>query len=136
MLAQHLATRTLGAMDAHRIRTRLRARRAFTLVEVIVAVVLIDVGFLALLAATAVLMRADTDARARLDATRAADARLGRLGAMTCDSSAPGTASSHARSEYWSATLPPGGVRELRDSVSFSMHGRTSLVVLSTRIPC
>ena len=136
MLVRHLAAPTLDAMDAQRIRTRLRARRAFTLVEVIVAVVLIDVGLLALLAATAVLMRADTDARARLDATRAADARLGRLGAMTCDSSAAGTTSGHARSESWSATLPPGDVRELRDSVSFSMHGSTSFVVLSTRLPC
>lgn len=136
MLVPRVAAPTLGAMDAHRIRTRLRARRAFTLLEVIVAVVLIDVGLLALLAATAVLMRADTDARARLDATRAADARLARLGAMTCDSSAAGAAGGHARSEHWSATLPPAGVRELRDSVSFSMHGSTSFVVLSTRLPC
>ena len=114
----------------------MRPRRAFTLVEVIIAVVLIDVGLLALVASSAVLIRQTAEMRARSAAVRAAANRLQQLGASTC-APAMGTAGgAYGIREHWSIQVLADGVRELHDSVTFTTPTGTKSVVLRTRLPC
>jgi Tfp pilus assembly protein PilV len=116
-------------------RTCRKSRTGFTLVELLVAVVLIQIGLLALVASGASLVRQTTTTRARFAAISTAANRLQQLGATTC-ATASGNASGVGIAERWSATVQPNGTRELRDSVTFVAMGSTHSVVLRTRLTC
>jgi len=111
-------------------------RAGFTLIEVIVAVVLVDVGLLALVAGCSILVRAMGDARARTEAARAAESRLARLGALACAASSGGSTAGGRLSEHWTVRTDAAGIREVRDSVSFTLRAGPSFLVLRTRVPC
>jgi prepilin-type N-terminal cleavage/methylation domain-containing protein len=112
-----------------------RPRRGFTLIELLVAVVLIEMGLLALVASGASLARQATTTRARATAINAAANRLALLGATPC-TSMTGTSNQPGIVERWSADVQSNGTRELRDSVVFLAMGSTHTVVLRTRLPC
>lgn len=124
-----------AVMRIMRIR-RVTNRRGFTLVELLVAVVLIDIGVLALVSGSAVVVRRTNEIRIRTAAERAAANRIQLLAAGVC---APASGSSPAGrdiTEYWAAEPSVNGVRELRDSVAFRLGGEPRSVVLRTRLPC
>lgn len=110
-------------------------RRGFTLIEVLIAVILVDVGLLALVGAGSILVRDSAERRVRTAATRAAADRLQLLGATPCVESS-GSAASRDFRETWFATAPSNSVRELSDSVVFTMAGKVKIVVLRTRQSC
>ena len=112
-----------------------RPRRGFTLIELLVAVVLVEMGLLALVASGASLARQATTTRARTTAINAAINRLALLGATPCTATT-GTSNQPGIVERWSADVQPNGTRELRDSVVFLAMGSTHTVVLHTRLPC
>jgi Tfp pilus assembly protein PilV len=112
----------------------LRRRAGFSLVELLVALLVIDVGLLALAGTTLTLVRQRTELRERAAAVRAASARLEWLGAGPCRPAA-GTASSATIVERWAAEPGANATRELSDSVSFG-RGGAHAVVLRTRLPC
>jgi Tfp pilus assembly protein PilV len=112
-----------------------RARTGFTLVELLVAVVLIDVGLLALAGTTAVLVRRSTELRARSQATALAANRLQTLSITACQPRA-GTAASANFAEHWAEFAASTTTRELRDSVTFTAYGAQHAVVLATKLPC
>jgi Tfp pilus assembly protein PilV len=114
----------------------MRNRPAFTLVEVIIAVVLINVGLLALVAGSAVLIRQSSEMRSRSAAVRAAANRLALLGATTCVPRSGNATSAFGIREDWSVHVLADGIRELHDSVSYSAPTGTKSVVLRTRLPC
>ena len=114
----------------------MRNRAAFTLIEVIVSVVLLNVGLLALVASSAVLIRQTSEMRARSAAVRAAANRLALLGATTCAARSGTASSAFGVREVWSVQVLDDGVRELRDSVSYSAPTGVKSVVLRTRLPC
>lgn len=111
-------------------------RDGFTLVEVLIAVVLIDVGLLALAAGSAVLIRQTAEMRARNGAVRAAANRLQRLGATSCVATAGTAAGAFGIREHWSVDVRADGTRDLRDSVSYETPTGDRAVVLRTRLPC
>src|SRR4051812_29363908 len=113
-----------------------RRRAGFTLVEVLIAVILIDVGLLALVAGSAVLVRQANDTRVRGAALRTAENRLETLGAAACTSLAGVATSPDGLREVWSVEMLPNSVGEMRDSVVFATNGSTRSLVLRTRIPC
>jgi prepilin-type N-terminal cleavage/methylation domain-containing protein len=115
-----------------------RRRAGFTLIEVLVAVVLIDVGLLALVAGSAVLVRQAAELRMRNAALRAATNRVQFLGAGPCLATAGGAGGSNAGAlrEEWSVSLQANNVREVLDRVTFTVGGDTRAVVLRTRLPC
>lgn len=113
-----------------------RRKRGFTLVEVIVAVVVIHVGLLSLVAGSAVLIRRTTQVRAEVAALQTASNRLEALGAGSCVALAGSSVTSPSLREDWTAELRPTGLRELRDSVTYTMRGRARSVVVRTRLPC
>lgn len=111
-------------------------RRGFTLVEVIVAVVVIYVGLLSLVAGSAVLLRRTTQVRAEISALQVGSNRLETLGAGSCSALIGNTVTSPALREDWSAELRPLGTRELRDSVTYTVQGHARWVTVRTRLPC
>jgi Tfp pilus assembly protein PilV len=117
-------------------RMRLATRSGFTLVEVLVAVVLIDFALLAIVGASATLLQRETALRVRRAAAQAASNRLAALAAASC-SPASGTAQlGPALSESWTASIEPGAVRALRDSVSYVVRGAPHTLVLGMHAPC
>lgn len=115
---------------------RQQGRRGFTLVEVLVAVVLIDVGVLALVAGLAVVARREMGMRSRVAASRAAENRIQSLVAGPCVAASGSANGERGLAEWWSAQLVPGGQRELRDSVEFFVDGVRHHTVMRTRVPC
>jgi Tfp pilus assembly protein PilV len=112
------------------------ARPGFTLLEVLIAVVLIDVGLLALVASTALLIRQTAELRARSAAVRAAANRLQRLGAATCAPTSGTASGAFGIRETWSIAVAVDGVRELSDSVTYTTPTGVRSVVLRTKLPC
>src|ERR1700759_1026125 len=103
-----------------RLALRLAVRHGFTLVELLVAVVLLNVGLLALVGASAALVRRHVAVRARSAAVRAASARLELLAASPCVASDGSAARPDGLDEYWSASPPANAVRDIADSVVYS----------------
>ncbi len=112
------------------------ARSGFTLVEVLVAVLLLDVGLLALAAGSAALVRQTNLLRARTLALQLAEVRIETLGAHGCvlaRGSAPGPL---GFSENWSSQLIGGPALDLSDSVTFTIQRQAHSIALRTRLPC
>ena len=114
----------------------MRARAGFTLVEVLLAVFLIDVGLLALVASSAVLIRETNALRLRNAALRAATNRLQQLGSSPCRPVTGGATTADGIREDWAVTVQTSRVLDIRDSVSFVLGTTTRSVVLRTRLPC
>lgn len=114
----------------------MRCRRGFTLAEVLLAVILIDVGLLALVAGGAVLVRQTNALRLRNAALRAATNRLQQLGAAPCSSATGSATTADGLREDWSLASRTTGVLDVLDSVTFTVGTTPHAVVLQTRLPC
>ena len=112
------------------------SRRGFTLVELLVAVLLIDVAVLAMVSATTLLVRRQTGLRTRVVASQLAANRLQHLLAAPCASATGSATPERGVTEHWSATLLPSSMRDLRDSVVFAIDGAERSVVLRSRSRC
>lgn len=117
-------------------RLRLRSRRAFTLVELLVAVLLIDVALLALVAGSVVVVRRQNALRARLAAAQAASNRLQTLRAMPCAAGDGRIAGERGIVETWHSATVADGRRQLRDSVAYADGRDSASVVLATSTSC
>jgi len=98
--------------------------------------VLVQIGLLALVATNGVLVRQLATVRARTAAINTASNRLQLLGTTRCVAVSGSNNATTGLMEYWSAELLSNGMRELRDSVTFTALGTTHSVVLRTRFPC
>jgi type II secretory pathway pseudopilin PulG len=114
----------------------MRPRRGFTLVEVLLAVLLIDIGLLALVGTSAVLVRQSNALRLRNSALRAANNRVQQLGGGLCAATLGVNVTPDGVREEWSADPLTDGFLDLRDSVSFLIGTAAHAVVLRTRVPC
>jgi prepilin-type N-terminal cleavage/methylation domain-containing protein len=114
----------------------MKNRRGFTLVELLVAVLLIDVGLLALVAGTAIVVRRHGELRLRTLAWSAASNRIQSLVADGCRHTTGMRVVAPGVTESWEAIDRGSGTRELRDSVAYAMSGATPAVVLRTRVAC
>ena len=114
----------------------LHARAGFTLVELLVAILLIDVALLALVASGALVIRQASEGHAHSTAVRTALNRLETLSArLPCTASSGQAAGPHAIHEAWTIRLT-GGEREIVDSVRYTQSSGTQTVVLRARTPC
>jgi type II secretion system protein I len=111
-------------------------RSGFTLLEALIALVIINVGLLALVASTTVLIRQTAEVRARSAAVRAAANRLQQLGVTTCAPTSGSAAGAFGIRETWSIDVQPGAIRELLDSVMYATPSGPRSVVLRTKLPC
>lgn len=126
-------------MDS-RPRTPSLARPGFTLVECLVAIVLVNVGIVALMSATTVGARAVLASRQRAAGLRTAVNRVDLLLARGCT---PPLASGDTTAafapgavERWSLVEPVPGVREARDSVSYLGADSAHTVAVRARMLC
>src|SRR5438067_13629262 len=110
------------------------ARRAFTLIEVLVAIVLVELGLLTSVAAAAVMFRTANEGRLATIAANRAASRLEVLRESPCQAASGVTAGPFR--ESWTATAQHNGVRNLSDSVEYRASGRLKSVVLRTRDLC
>ena len=126
-------------MDPHstfRLSRRAAANRdGFTLVEVVLALVALNVALLALVAGATVTLRRTSELRARTAAIEAATNRLQQLAIAAC-AAASGSASSRGVAERWTVTLLAPRVREAVDSVEYAAGTLQRTLVLRTRSAC
>jgi len=122
----------------HRRRSHLaRARHGFTLVELLVALVLLDIGLLALVALTASLSQSVNRLRGSARAHSIASSRVERIGATPCTTSAVGTEHPAAGVTEWFSDQPaPNATRVITDSVAVTSSHGTRTAVVRTRARC
>jgi Tfp pilus assembly protein PilV len=112
-----------------------RPRRGGTLIELLVALLLLDLALLSLATVGAVTVKRVGDAQRRSRAVVAATNRLERLSALPCRSIAGGTASlERGVTEVWSSQQNATSI-ELSDSIEIVARPPERIVV-RRRIPC
>ena len=114
---------------------RLRLRPGVSLLEILVAILILGTALLGLARTGADALGAVVDARARGLAARAAERRIELLRAAGCAASSGGAVQARGVVEWWSAQSGGGWV-SLRDSVAYRARGRRRAVVLTDRAPC
>ena len=112
-------------------------RNGFTLIEALVALVIFELGMLALVAASAATARDLGTAHRRAHALTLARARVGSLHAMACAAPEAGTTlGAGGFRETWRVQVD-GRRRIVTDSVAFAVtRGRTSSVVVRAAAIC
>lgn len=111
-------------------------RRGFTVVEVLVALVLVSVGLLAVAGASALALRAATAASLERLAVRQADRRLARLTAAGCTGAGAGTESTAGMRERWSVAGSLSGVAAVETSVEWQAGPRRRVLTLRSAVVC
>ena len=92
-------------MTRQRLITRKRARQGFTLVELIIAIIILVVGVLGLASTAAVVMRQITASSMQTRAAMMAQSRLEQLRSVPCANMANGNATSNGVTETWRVTV-------------------------------
>jgi len=118
-------------------RARLRARRGFTLIELVVAIIIMTVGVLALAtgsAGVAKQMRAGNQAAL---AAIVAQARLENIRSLGCTSLANGNATTRGMTEKWAITWLSSRSRVVTESVTYVPRAKVSrTLAMRSVVPC
>lgn len=96
-----------------------RARRGFTLVELMITVLLLSVGITGIIASSTVVSRMMGGSAQQISAAGVAATRFEKLRGMQCSSVAAGTASMRGIREHWVATAVNARTYDVTDSVSY-----------------
>ena len=112
-------------------------KTGFTLIELLIALVLFDVGLLALVALAASISRNGDDSRFEANAWNVAAARLERIASTACGAAASGIARTNAGLiERFSDMPAPNGTRLIVDSVTYTTTRGARIVALQTGAWC
>jgi prepilin-type N-terminal cleavage/methylation domain-containing protein len=111
------------------------SRDGFTVVEMLVAIVILSVGVLGLAATSAVVLRQMTGAKTQTNAAQIAASRVEMLSGKLCSTTATtGSAVSGAVKESW--TIAPASNKTLTATVSVAFKGRANPEQFKTVIAC
>lgn len=121
--------------SAQPLRRRMRARRGFTLVELIVAIIILVVGVLGLASAAAVVMRQITGSSFQNRAAAIASSRFERLRAVPCANAAAGTATVGGVTERWTVQMLNRSML-LTDVVTWREKDRARAMTFTSVRPC
>ncbi len=119
-------------------RNRPHPRTGLSVVEVLVALMLVSIGLMGIAGSTALALRTTLDSAHRLGAAQRAASRIAHLSANGCRRSVTGSTTDPARqfSEHWTIASPVNGFAEVTDSVSWlSARGPRSFF-LASAITC
>lgn len=124
-------------MNSH-CRAPLGSRRGMTLVELLVAMVMLGVGLLGLAALSIRLSKQHDGASMQQFAALVVQSRIDSLSSIHCQTLAPsgtvsGTATTRGITEKWSIT-DGNDIKTIRDTVTFA--GRTKPLAYLSIIPC
>jgi len=135
--------RSLSRSRRARVARRLRARRGFTIIEALVAIVMLTAGALALVGSSAVVIRTMNLGQRQARAANLASARIERLRAFnTCAEMVSGSATYGTNmSESWTTAANPGQnngttSREVTHTVRFWGRTKVDSVRTITYLPC
>jgi prepilin-type N-terminal cleavage/methylation domain-containing protein len=119
------------------LRAPTRRRQGFSIVEVIVAMMIVTVGLLGIAGSTTLALRTTLDATRRRDAIERAQSRLAQVAAAGCSQAESGTATDPARqvTERWSVR-PAGPFQHVTDSITWVRPGGSGNFTLSTAFLC
>jgi Tfp pilus assembly protein PilV len=113
------------------------APRGFTLVELLIALVVLDIGLLALVALGAALTQEMKGGRAARRATYIASARLERLASAPCEGPIAGTErTGNGIVEFFTDYSTANGARRISDSVRISTSRGVYVLLLRTGAHC
>jgi Tfp pilus assembly protein PilV len=112
---------------------RSRHEPGFSLLELLVAMLLVDVAILGIVHTHAVVVRNRNEMRARSAAVTGATARIEQTLASPCTAGS-GSSVLPVSAEFWSSSFD-GQTREISDSIVFGASA-PHVVVLRTRFPC
>jgi Tfp pilus assembly protein PilV len=130
---QHTVCDMRSAHADPRSPRRSRLRPGLSLLELLVAMLLIDVALLGIVHTHAIVVRSRNEMRARSAAVTGAAARIEQILASPCTAGS-GSSVLPASVEFWSSRLD-GRTREISDSIVFRVSA-PHVVVLRTRFPC
>ena len=118
--------------------TRHSRRTGLTLVEVMVALVLVAVGLLGIAGTSALLFRAAVAQRAERHATRQAALRLAWLASLGCAAARDGSADEAATGlhESWHVAMSTAGVAEVEHHASWPTFGATRSATVRSAFLC
>ena len=122
-------------MKRQRLNTSKRARRGFTLVELIIAIVILVVGVLGLASTAAVVMQQITASSMQTRAAMMGQSRLERLRSFPCANMTAGTATSNGITETWRVTLN-ARTATLVNVVTWSERRVARSVTFTSERPC
>lgn len=114
---------------------RQREKRGFTLVEIMVAIIVLSIGLLGLASTSAVVTRQIGGGAQMTLAASTAQARFEILRSMDCTLLSSGSASARGISEVWTVTALTRA-REVTDTVKFTTPRGQSVHAYRTMIPC
>lgn len=114
-----------------------RRRRGFSLVELLIALVLLEVGLLALVAMAAASTRDANASRREAAALSVAAARLERTASLACQGNNSGVSSANTGlTEWYVEAAAPNGTRVIADSVVAVTTRGNRAIVLHTGARC
>jgi type II secretion system protein I len=113
----------------------IRSQQGFTLVELLVAVVILSVGLLALVGSSAVMMTNLGDSQSKTLAASVAESRFERIRATACASRTSGSAVSRGISETWTRT-PLARADDVTVIVQLESRHQTQTQSFQSYLPC
>jgi type IV pilus assembly protein PilV len=112
-----------------------KRRSGFSIVELLVAVVILAIGVLALAGTSAIVLRQMTGARTQTNASQIASSRIEYMSGMDCAGlAASGSSTTPGVTESWTVKAADNGT--IQAEVSVTIRGRTSPEVFRTVIAC
>ena len=110
--------------------------RGFSLVEVIVAIVILAVGVLGLAASAGAIVRMYAEGGRVSGAAAVAESRFELLRAGTCTTMASGTATTGEFTERWVVSSPTTLLRLVSEQITYSYGRGTRSTTFVTQISC
>lgn len=114
-----------------------RPRQGFTIIELMIAIVVLSIGVLGLAGTSAMVSRMIGGAAQQTIAANVAAGRFEKMRSLQCSSIASGTATLRGTTETWTVTSAGTSLKFVVDSVSWRGAGQsTSKLVFQSYVKC
>jgi prepilin-type N-terminal cleavage/methylation domain-containing protein len=116
---------------------RFQARRGFTIIELVVAIIIITVGVLALATGSAGVAKQMRSGNQAALAAVVAQSRLETIRSLGCSNLSNGTATTRGMTEKWTVAFISGRARAVTESVTYVPRATVSRTIgMRSVVPC